>query len=170
MATILNRLTRLTWYGPDLTLSAAPFTATINVIRVVNPGGTGFNSFKPGSLSSYTIAKVGDVLEVDAKNIPNGGFTINNGNPPTGSGNGSDVVTLTGPAGEVTTEFAETYTATSNATPAVTFQTGAGTVEAYISNAWGALPVSIPAGTSFNLRVQHPNSATFSATLTLTYA
>ncbi|WP_022821892.1 hypothetical protein [Hymenobacter norwichensis] len=160
----------VTYGGSQLTLAGSDLASKINSLLVREGSGSGrgwrlFDSAQASFLNTKTVLNPGDVVLVNAKSVP-----IDFPVQTTSGGGGSDTIVLNGPSGETTTEFEETYTATSTATPTSAFSSGAGTIELYINGSWGALPASIPSGTPFGVRVQHPNSAPFSAILTLTYA
>lgn len=160
------------WTGANLTLTNATWKNNVSGIYKESTSRSGLISFTPTTaFNSVTTLETGKLYlfrVTTAFPLPDAQATVT---PATATPGGTDTISLAGPAGETTTEFEETYTATAAATLTSAFQTGAGTVELYRNGAWGALPTGqLPASTPFRVRVLHPNNAAFTATLTLTYA
>jgi hypothetical protein len=169
MLTITKRLTRFIWYAASSTISTLPWRTNARTIRIIRPDGNGLLSYDPTkSVNSLSTLTTGDILEVDSLTTS---YDIDNGTAPTASSGNKALPVFSGPAGEALTAFAETYYFDQNATPSVTFSQGAGTVElSYDDGAsWSALGTLISANNGFKVRVQHPNNAAFSATITLSY-
>ena len=84
MLTITKKLTRLTWYGPTLVLANASWKASAKLVRRLNTGGTGSDSFNPNSgYNALTQVAAGDIVEVEAVSA-SPSFSIDNGVAPTG--------------------------------------------------------------------------------------
>lgn len=168
--TITKRLTRFTWYAAGAAVSSMAWKANIRVLRAINSAGTGQISYDPSkNINSLSTLAPGDILELDSLTT---GYTIDNGAPANTSSGTKILPAFAGPAGETVTEFEEEYFFDQTATPSVVFGSGAGTVELSFDNGatWAAAGPAIDANNGFRVRVQHPNNAAFSATLTLTYA
>ena len=167
--TITKRLTRFTWYAASVAISSLNWKPNIRVLRAINSAGTGQVSYDPSkSVNALTTLTTGDILELDSLTT---GYTIDNGAPANNSSGTKIMPVLSGPAGETVTEFEEEYFFDQTAAPSVSFASGAGTLEmSFDSGAtWAAMPASIDANNGFRVRIQHPNNASFSCTLTLTY-
>jgi hypothetical protein len=167
--TVNTRLNRFVWYAAGLAVSALPWKGNIRNLRKINAAGTGEVSYDPSkTVNALTTINTGDILTLDSLTT---GYTIDNGAPANNSSGTKIMPVLEGPASETVTEFLEEYFFDHTCTPSVSFASGAGTLEmSFDSGAtWVAMPASIDANNGFRLRVQHPNNASFSATLTLTY-
>jgi len=156
------------------------FTAVNVDVYAVSPNGLGygknaggsnqqfaaFTQFVPATGGLYTtyILVVKQAFSVDSALF---GIPVS-----AGSGGTKVFPPLVGPAGETTTEFVEQYFFDQASTPSVSFSQGAGTLEFSYDGGltWSSMPASLVANNGFNLRVQHPDNAAFTATLTLTYA
>jgi len=166
---VTGRLSRFVWYAGSTAVSALTWKGNIRVLRKLKDDGSGEISYDPSkTVNALTTINTGDILTVDSLTT---GYTIDNGAPPNTSSGTKVMPVLTGPAGETVTEFVEEYFFDQTCTPSVSFAQGAGSLEfSFDSGAtWGAMPASIDANNGFRLRVQHPNNAAFTATLTLTY-
>jgi hypothetical protein len=167
--TVNTRLNRFVWYAAGIAVSALPWKGNIRNLRKINTAGTGEVSYDPSkSVNALTTINTGDILTLDSLTT---GYTIDNGAPANTSSGTRLLPTFSGPAGETVTEFAEEYAFDQTSTPSVAFSQGAGTIELSFDYGatWAAAGPVIDANNSFRVRVQHPNSAAFTATLTLTY-
>ncbi|GGG60625.1 hypothetical protein [Hymenobacter glacieicola] len=178
MADLLPGFRYIIWNGPSTALASAPWKGNLLAVYKVSANGQGHISFvPPGSqFSAVQTLEPDQLYELRVKTA----FTLAEAMlqaAPAGAGGETpaaptpDTILLAGPAGETVTEFEEVFRISEAATTAVTFTSGAGTVELSLDEgqSWGPLPASLPANSAFALRVQYPNSAAFAASLTLTY-
>jgi hypothetical protein len=82
-----SRFIDIIWYAPDLLLSTAySWKPYVNKLQSVRSTSLAFdtNSGVGATFPSLTTLKTNKVYLLDAKNIPAGGFDIDNGSPPNG--------------------------------------------------------------------------------------
>jgi hypothetical protein len=164
-----GKINSLHWYAPSVPISAVPWKGNIRRLSQIRDDQNGDISYDPSkNVNALSQLVTGKDYRLDSLTV---GYTIDNGAPANTTSGTKIMPVLVGPAGETVTEFQEEYAFDQTCTPSVVFSQGAGTVEMsfdYGAN-WSAMPASIDANNSFRVRVQHPNSAAFTATLTLTY-
>jgi hypothetical protein len=167
--TVNGKLNRFLWYAASVPVSSLSWKGNIRTLRKIKPDQSGEISYDPSkSVNALTTINTGDILTLDSLTT---GYTIDNGAPANTTSGTKILPPLVGPAGETITEFEEMVAFDQTVTPSVAWASGAGTVEYSIDEGahWAELGPPIEAGNFFYLRVQHPNNASFSATVTLTY-
>lgn len=87
MITITKRLTRFVWYAAPLDLTTAyAWKGNVNRLSKISTAGTGISTNNgTNGFNSYPSLATGDVVELDAKSIPTGGFPIDNGSADEGA-------------------------------------------------------------------------------------
>ena len=85
MQQITQPIAQVIWYASALSLGVAPWKANTNIVRTINPQGTGYISFTPGAnINALTSVATGQVLIVESTSTSyTAGYGLDNGTPPT---------------------------------------------------------------------------------------
>ena len=103
MIQITKRFTQLVWFGPTTAFNTVPWRTSVNIIRTINPAGTGSSSYDPTQgLNSFSSVATGQIIEVDALAVAyqGAGFALDNGTAPATSVVGAVRLVATFPAGK----------------------------------------------------------------------
>lgn len=89
MQQITQPIAQVIWYSTALSLAAAPWRLSTAIVRMVNPQGTGYISFTPGSnFNALTSVAAGQVLIVESTTSAyTAGYGLENGTAPTATAN-----------------------------------------------------------------------------------